>query len=173
MHGQIVDNYFYGLYNVIVKIKKGASPKEYKMTVNNREQAWTEADKLFPTDYIKDEKKSEAAGYDIYYSTCDGVNAWISDLQVRLEVNLATGKTVNIWIEDEPQFKEYQINDALEVINNAIYEIDDKVDTKLAEVTGIKEARNKLYEAYKAIAKILTRQHPTSKLYAKYNLQDA
>lgn len=143
------------------------------MKANSREQAWREADKLIPTDYIKDEKKSDAAGYDIYYSTCEGVNAWISDLEDRLEINLATGETVNIWIEEEPQFKEYQISDALEVIDNAIYEIDDKVDSELAEVTGIREARNKLYEAYGEIAKILKSQHPDSELYARYNLQEA
>ena len=143
------------------------------MKVNSREQAWIEADKLFPTDYIKDAEKSEAAGYDIYYSTCEGVNAWISDLEDRLEINLATGETVNIWIEEEPQFKEYQISDALKVIDNAIYEIDDNVNDKLAEVTGIREARTKLYEAYKEIAKILKSQYPNSELYAKYNLQDA
>lgn len=141
------------------------------MKANSREQAWIEADNLFPTDYIKDETKSENAGYDIFCSTCDGVNAWISDLGNRLEINLVTGETVNIWIEEEPQFKEYQISDALEVVDNAIYEIDDKVDSELAEVTGIREARNKLYEAYKGIAKILKSQHPESELYAKYNLQ--
>jgi hypothetical protein len=143
------------------------------MKVNSKEQAWVEADKLFPTDYIKDEKKSDIAGYDIYYSTCEGVNAWISDLEDRLEINLATGETVNIWIEEEPQFKEYQIGDTLKVINDTIYEIDDKVDNKLAEITGIREARNKLYEAYKEIAKILKVQHPNSELYTRYNLQNA
>lgn len=143
------------------------------MKANSREQAWIEADKLFPTDYIRDAEKSEAAGYDIYYSTCEGVNAWISDIEDRLEINLATGETVNIWIEEEPQFKEYQIAEALRVIDEAIYEIDDKVDSKLAEVTGIREARTKLYEAYKEIAKILKSQHPESELYARYNLQNA
>lgn len=143
------------------------------MKVNSKEQAWVEADKLFPTDYIKDEARSKNAGYDIYYSTCDGVNAWISDLEDRLEVNLATGESVNIWIEEEPQFKEYQIAEALRVIDEAIYEIDDNVNSKLAEVTGIREARNKLYDAYKEIAKILKRQHHDSELYARYNLQDA
>lgn len=143
------------------------------MKVNSREQAWREADNLFPTDYIKDEMKSENAGYDIYCSTCDGVNAWVSDLDNRLEINLSTGETVNIWIEEAPQFKEFQIGDALEVIDNAIYEIDDKVNSKLAEITGIREARNKLYDAYKEIAKILKSQHPDSELYARYNLQNA
>lgn len=143
------------------------------MTVNSRAKAWDEADKLFPSDYIKDEAKSERAGYDIYISTAEGVNAWISDLDDRLEVNLETGDTINIWIEEEPKFKEYQIADALSVINTAIYYIDDKVDRKLADLTGIDEARNKLYGAYKAVAKILKEQHPDSKLYEEYNLQDA
>lgn len=143
------------------------------MKVNSKKQAWEKANELFPTDYLKDEERSNKAGYDIYYSTCDGVNAWISDLGNRLEVNLGTGETVNIWIEEEPQFYEFQIEEALRVIDDAIYEIDDNVNTKLAEVTGIKEARDKLYEAYKVIAKILKEQHPYSRLYEEYNLQDA
>lgn len=143
------------------------------MKVRSREEAWNKADVIFSTDYIKDEVRSERAGYDIYYSTAKSVNAWISDLGNRLEVNLETGETINIWIEEEPKFKEYQIADALSVINNAIYSIDDNVDNKLGDVTGIKEARDKLYGAYKIIAKILKEQHPDSKLYEEYNLQDA
>lgn len=73
------------------------------MTVNSREQAWKEADKLFPTDYIKDEQASERAGYPIYKSTADGNESWISDLGNRLEVNTIDStwnKTTNIWIEE-------------------------------------------------------------------------
>lgn len=143
------------------------------MKVRSRQEAWNKADAIFPTDYIKDEILSERAGYDIYYSTTKSVNAWISDLGNRLEVNLETGETVTIWIEEEPKFKEYQIADALSVIDTALYNIDDKVNSKLADVTGIKEARDKLYGAYKVIAKILKEQHPDSKLYEEYNLQDA
>ena len=91
----------------------------------------------------------------------------------RLEVNLEPGETVNLWIEEEPQFYEFQIEEALRVIDDAIYDIDDNVNSKLAEVTGIKEARDKLYGAYKVIAKILKEQFPYSKLYEEYNLQDA
>ena len=133
------------------------------MKVRSRKEAWNKADVIFPTDYIKDEIRSKRAGYDIYYSTAKSVNAWISDLGNRLEVNL----------EEEPKFKEYQIADALSVINTAIYNIDDQVDSKIADVTGIKEARDKLYGAYKIIAKILKEQYPDSKLYEDYNLQDA
>ena len=143
------------------------------MKVRSKQEAWSKADVIFPTDYIKDDARSESAGYDIYYSTAEGVHAWISDLGDRLEVNLATGGTVNIWIEEEPKFKEYQIADALKVVNDAIYSIDDEVNSKLAEVTGIKEARAKLYGAYSKIARILKEQYPDSKLYNQYNLQYA
>lgn len=143
------------------------------MKVNNRAEAWRNADEIFPTDYMKDERASQAAGYDIYYSTANGVNAWISDLGNRLEVNLATGETINIWIEEEPQFSEYQIEDALRVISDAIYKIDDNILPKLQEATGIDEARSKLYGAYAEIAKILNAQHPHSKLIKRYNLNEA
>ena len=143
------------------------------MKVRSKQEAWNEADAIFPTDYIKDESRSERAGYDIYCSTAAGVNAWISDLGDRLEVNLESGKTVNIWIEEKPKFTESQIEDALAVIDDAIYQIDDKINDKLEEITGIREARDKLYGAYKIIAEILQDQHPDSKLYKQYNLQDA
>lgn len=61
--------------------------------------AWAEANKIFPTDYEHDVSRSERAGYPIYYSTANGVNAWISDLGNRLEVNLPDGKSVDIWIQ--------------------------------------------------------------------------
>lgn len=140
------------------------------MTVSSREIAWEKANIIFPTDYAKDERRSERAGYDIYYTTAQGVNAWISDLGSRLEVNLENGETVDIFIEDEPQFKEYQIEDALSLINDTIYEIDDKINHKLADVVGITEAREKLIGAYEEIAKILKKQHPESKLIKRYGL---
>lgn len=68
------------------------------MTVTSIKDAWNEAQRIFPTDYAEDKQRSERAGYPIYHSTADGVNAWISDLGNRLEVNLPDGKSVNIWI---------------------------------------------------------------------------
>lgn len=143
------------------------------MKVKSRKEAWNKADIIFPTDYAKDEARSSRAGYTVYYSTAKGVAAWISDLGDRLEINLENGETVNIWIDKEPQFSESQIADALSVIDNAIYDIDDKINGKLADTTGIKAARDTLYRAYKEIAKILEAQHPGSPLFAQYNLQDA
>ena len=68
------------------------------MKVNSKEAAWNEANKIFPTDYELDQHRSENAGYGIYFSTADGINAWISDLGDRLEVNLPDGSSVNIWV---------------------------------------------------------------------------
>ena len=143
------------------------------MKVKSKQEAWKIADGIFNTDYIKDEHRSKNAGYDIYHSTAAGVNAWISDLGNRLEVNLENGETVNIWIDEEPQFHEYQLEDALKVISDAIYAIDDNILPNLQKATGLDEARAKIYGAYAEIAKILKAQHPGSRLYDRYNLKDA
>ena len=78
------------------------------MTVNSRQAAWAEADRLFPTDYEKDDRASERAGYDIYYSTSDSNQSWISDLGNRLELNICSKRgveSINIWIEKEPEIE--------------------------------------------------------------------
>lgn len=61
------------------------------MTVTSIRDAWAEVNKIFQTDYEHDADHSERAGYPIYYSTAASVNAWISDLGNRLEVNLPDG----------------------------------------------------------------------------------
>lgn len=71
------------------------------MTVRNIKAAWEEADKIFPTDYIKDEEASLKAGYSVYRSTAINNSSYICDLGDRLEINLANGKTTNIWIIPE------------------------------------------------------------------------
>jgi len=69
------------------------------MTVTSIRDALAEVQKIFPTRYEHDANRSERAGYPIYYSTASDVNAWISDLGNRLEVNLPDGKSVDIWIQ--------------------------------------------------------------------------
>lgn len=73
------------------------------MKVNSRRKAWEEANKIFHTDYEKDEESSARAGYDIYrHPTLNYYNR-ICDLGDRLEV--LTGEygenVVNIWIAEE------------------------------------------------------------------------
>lgn len=83
------------------------------MKANTIQEAWNMANKIFPTDYEKDEASSQRAGYPIYRSTAEGHHYdYICDLNDRLEVNLSTGKTVNIWIQEaqEPEKKEEEIS---------------------------------------------------------------
>ena len=70
-------------------------------TVKSIDEAWSKANEIIPCDYIHDSERSRNAGYDIYFSTCPSIVAWISDLGDRLEVNLPNGESVNVWIEDE------------------------------------------------------------------------
>lgn len=75
------------------------------MIVSSVKEAWELASRLFPTDYEKDEDRSSRAGYPIYYSTAEGTNAWISDLNNRLELNYSNGESENIWIvQDEGNY---------------------------------------------------------------------
>ena len=149
------------------------------MDCNSKEAAWSLVNKLFPTDYEKDERSSARAGYDIYrfrgdWCPAEFANNWISDLGNRLEVNLSSGKSINVWIKvTKPEFTEGEIADTLRVINDTIYSIDDLISGKIQEKTGINKARELMYAAYKVLAVELKRDYPNSKLYQQYNLKDA
>lgn len=67
-------------------------------TVSTRERAWQLADKLFPTDYMKDEHDSLRAGYPVFNttSTDDKYTGFhISDLNTALELNMGA-ETIRI-----------------------------------------------------------------------------
>lgn len=72
------------------------------MIVNNIDKAWEMVKEMFPTNYQKDKNKSEKAGYDVCTSTDeDHYYDYICDLGDRLEANLSTGETTNIWIVED------------------------------------------------------------------------
>ena len=75
------------------------------MKVKTKEQAFAEANKIFPTDYEKDSDASKRAGYDIYRHATLNYTNHICDLGNRLEV--ITGENgeniTNIWIDEEPE----------------------------------------------------------------------
>lgn len=138
--------------------------------VGDRSQAWKEADRIFPTDYTKDERKSDRAGYAVYVSTiCD---AWISDLGERLEINLPNGDTYMIWI-DKPPMSEYMVDDALAVVSETLYQMDDNILPNTMKAFGLDEAREIVYAAYHKAYEYLKKYYPESKLIAKYNLQES
>lgn len=95
------------------------------MQAKNIAEAWRMADDLFPTDYTLDYNKTERAGANIYVSTADGNDSWISDLGTRLEVNIvegATCKSYNIQIDEEPAITTTRRIDWLKVRDTCIRE---------------------------------------------------
>ena len=69
----------------------------------NHEEALQLAFRLFPYSTSLDHERSKRAGYPIYYAT--GVeNAYICDLNSRIEINYDDGKTENIHVESEKDF---------------------------------------------------------------------
>ena len=219
------------------------------MTVKNINEAWAKVNEIFPADYNEDVAASKRAGYKIYRSSINHYD-YICDLGDRLEVNLANGTTVNVWVEVEEvktvekaetksekeenkkvvvvsfdfgsmatisvklhegktfeeclkmrsekidgyindngeyirledakwskyqttKFTEGQIDDALSIVSDAIYDIDDKINGRLADITGIAEARKMLYKSYKEMYSIIKALYPESMLIKKYNLTEA
>lgn len=130
-----------------LKVKKEGIDK---MKVLTREQMWDKANELFPTDYEKDELRSQRAGYDIYSSTAND-KMWISDCGNHLELNLEN-ETINIWIEE---VSNWAVKDALEIIDDALYGIEDKIDLKLRDlIPEIEDARIKLSEVFSILNSI-------------------
>lgn len=92
--------------------------------VRNRDEAWREADRLFPTDYMIDSVSSDNAGYPIYRSTADGNTSWISDLNTSLELNIMTDdhgiESIRVIIIQEPEITETIQWDSSEIRNMCI-----------------------------------------------------
>jgi hypothetical protein len=75
-----------------------------KITVTTKEQAWAEANRIFPTDYEKDDAASARAGYDIYRHRELSYYTRICDLGNRLEILLGEHgeNVVNIFVIPPP-----------------------------------------------------------------------
>lgn len=90
---------------------KGAHTMQH-ITVHSTEEAWSKANELFPTDYEYDSRRSAKAGYPIYWTTKEDATAWISDINVALELNIQhedySIETIKIDIEEEPEAEEAQ-----------------------------------------------------------------
>lgn len=79
--------------------------------VNSVSEAWRTAERIFPTDYEKNEESSKRAGYPIYETTSTDERFsgfHISDLNTRLEVNMGA-ETVTIWIEEDSLLDELEM----------------------------------------------------------------
>lgn len=64
--------------------------------VKDRQEAFDVINEMYPLTYNKDERSTENAGYPIYRSE-EEYYSYICDLGCRLELNLASGETVNFY----------------------------------------------------------------------------
>ncbi len=121
------------------------------MKVTDRKAAWSEVNKIFHAGYEYDADRSERAGYPIYYVTVANMNAWISDLGNRLEVNMPNGKSVNIWIEapaaEDPAELTEERKEVVRRLQRATYQYTEEYVKELgnkekedAAITAMKEA---------------------------------
>lgn len=110
------------------------------ITTHSEKEAWSVVNEIFPTDYEQDSRASQNAGYPIYWSTRPGCAAWISDLCTRLEVNLENGDTVVIWIEEEGEIAEAEIEEAVaEAVEQEIEEERKQEAARMVEATKTAE----------------------------------
>lgn len=90
----------------------------------------------------------------------------IEALKAELESERAARRT--------PAATEYQIADALEVVNDALYAIEDRI-APAADPNGDLRtiARAALYNYYRTARAMLNKRYPDSELIARYNLREA
>lgn len=144
-----------------------------KITVVTKEQAMDMAKTILGLNEVwQDDERTKRAGYPILVG--GPRDKWISDLNDRLEVN-DLNETLNIWIDPLKNLVPYQIEDALEIIDDLLYTIDDKFPGVLEDNTGMKEARKLIYGCYKQIKDIIDTKYPQEcePLIKRFNLNEA
>ena len=94
--------------------------KNESMTVKTEAAAWKTAAEIFGCEYQRDTTASNNAGYPIYRGVSDA-QCWISDLGSRLELNMADGSTITIWIE--PEEKRYTAAEVRELVRTTKNEL--------------------------------------------------
>jgi hypothetical protein len=95
--------------------------KNEKIIAKNEREAWKMAAEIFGCSYELDAEASKNAGYSIYRGNTD-VDCWISDLGNRIELNMADGSTICIWIEEEE--KRYTAAEVRQIITYAKQELE-------------------------------------------------
>lgn len=120
------------------------------MTVNSIKEAWEMVNEIFPTDYTENTIKTKNAGYPVFDSNLGDENGYICDLGNRLEVNLADGTTVNIWIET-----------AQEKVKRIVKEHNEKIDyfmnVTLAKELNCKDGKVNINDWFK-VQELINRQ---------------
>lgn len=115
--------------------------KAEKIIVKNEREAWKLAAEIFGCSYELDKEASKRAGYAIYRGNTD-VDCWISDLSNRIELNMADGSTICIWIEPEERLYTAaevrkiitETKQELEAVEKIVEAVKDMVITETADM---------------------------------------
>lgn len=127
-----------------------------RIEVKTMQEAWEKVSSIFPTDYEEDVVSRERAGYPIYRSTVEYYD-YICDLGDRLEINLKSGKTINIWIvvEEKEQLPELPKKEDIKAAASNQFTFEpETVQLVRAFVDGGKyenEAKQRVYKAMKKV----------------------
>lgn len=102
------------------------------ITVTTKSEAWDVAMALLggKMSYSLDQKSSKIAGYDVFRSE-DSYYNYICDLGDRLEVNMDSGITKNIWIGKQEEPNKEIIHEYNYSSNDFLDKVADKVAEKL------------------------------------------
>lgn len=86
------------IYSAAMRKAQGWDPQNSRRTASTVGEAWEIVNSIFPGDYAEDAASTARAGYPVYRGTAER-RAYVCDLGDRLEVNLPTGRSVNVWIK--------------------------------------------------------------------------
>ena len=142
------------------------------VTVPNKESAMELAKQLLEVNELyEDEKLTKEAGHPV-------LNYWnssrlVDDFGDHLVV-FRDGETLNIFIDPLRDLRFDDIKDALDMLDDIIYGLDDKMSHILKENTHIGEARDLLYGAWAEIRDILVKKFPdrADKLIKTFHLDE-
>lgn len=147
------------------------------VTVLSREAAMTLAMQILEIGGLyEDRGLSKDAGHPVLKGPMPDDTRSVDDLGDRFVV-YRDGESLSITVDPlRDLYSIGQIEDALDLLNDILYELDDKMPNVIAKNTHIGEARDLLYGAWTEIREILKNKFPgaaAEELIKKFHLNEA
>jgi hypothetical protein len=143
------------------------------ITAINKKQAMDLAKQLLEAhELYENEEKSSDAGHPVFLY--GGESRRADDFGDRIVVS-RDGESLTIVIDPLRDLRYDQVTDALDLLNDILYDIDDKMPSVIEDNTHIGEARRLLYGAWAEIREILIKRFPdrADALIKKFHLDEA
>lgn len=122
------------------------------MKVRSINEAWKMiSERTKNAEFVKDEESSNRAGYPVYRAR-GNYYLYVCDLNARLELNQPDGSAENFYIEDP--IPEYDLQEVADIIGEFIYQVDDKIGSKLQKATQLDMIRDLTYKVWETLGKL-------------------